>query len=199
MEREKIAVFDFDGTITTRDSLMEFLKFTHGPLRTFWGLFILSPVLVLYKLKVIPNYTAKQILFSWFYRGWDIKKFNAKCNHFIGKVHQIVRPEAMEAIHRYQSDGVKIVVITASPENWVRPWADSINLHEVIGTELAIDSNDRLTGRFLSKNCYGPEKVIRFLEKYPNRSDYILEAYGDSQGDAELLAFADKGYLKRFS
>lgn len=199
MEREKIAVFDFDGTITTRDSLMEFLKFTHGPFRTFWGLFILSPVLVLYELKIVPNDTAKQILFSWFYRGWSIKKFDAKCIDFIDKVHQIVRPEALQAIQQYQTDGVKVVVITASPENWVKPWADAINLHEVIGTKLAINSNDRLTGRFLSKNCYGQEKVNRFLERYPNRADYILEAYGDSQGDAELLAFADKGYLKKFS
>lgn len=198
MEREKIAVFDFDGTITTRDSLMEFLKFTHGLLRTFWGLFILSPVLVLYKLKVIPNYTAKQVLFSWFYRGWSIKKFDAKCSDFVGKIHQIVNPEAIQVIKQYQAEGIKVVVITASPENWVRPWADVIGLHEVIGTQIAVDSNNRLTGRFLSKNCYGQEKVNRFLEKYPNRSDYILEAYGDSRGDEELLAFADKGFLKRF-
>jgi HAD superfamily hydrolase (TIGR01490 family) len=199
MEPEKIAVFDFDGTITARDSLMEFLKFTHGYLRTLWGLFILSPVLILYKLRIIPNYTAKQLLFSWFYRGWSIKKFDVKCSNFIDNIHQMVRPEAMEAIQRYQAEGIKVVVITASPENWVRPWADAVNLHEVIGTKLAVDSNGRLTGRFLSKNCYGPEKVNRFLERYPNRLAYILEAYGDSEGDAELLAFADKGYLKRFS
>lgn len=198
MERKKIAVFDFDGTITNKDSLMAFLKFTQGYAKLGWGLLMLSPVLALYLLKIIPNYKAKQILFSWFYRGWNMEKFNTQCQLFVPVLQPSIRPGALQAIRNYQAQGVKVVIITASAENWVLPWANSNGLTEVIGTQIAVDSKNRITGRFATKNCYGQEKVNRFLEKYPNRFDYILEAYGDSRGDEELLAFADKGFLKKF-
>lgn len=198
MEQKKIAVFDFDGTITNNDSLMEFLKFTHGGIKLYWGFFVLSPVLILYVLKIIPNYTAKQILFTWFYRGWDIGRFNMKCRQFSTVINSAIRPKALQQINDYRAQGIKVVIITASPENWVQPWANANGIGEVIGTQLAVDNRNRLTGRFLSKNCYGQEKVNRFLEKYPYRNSYILEAYGDSHGDKELIAFADKGYLNKF-
>lgn len=198
MEQKKIAVFDFDGTITNKDSLMEFLKFTQGSIKLYWGLFMLSPVLILYLLKIIPNYKAKQILFSWFYRGWDMAKFNTNCRDFIPVLRQTIRPNALQAINNYQLQGITVIVITASVENWVLPWANANGLNEVIGTHIGVDERNRITGKFASKNCYGQEKVNRLLEKYPNRESYILEAYGDSQGDNELLAFADIGYMKVF-
>ena len=198
MEQKKIAVFDFDGTITNNDSLMEFLKFTHSGIKLYWGFFVLSPVLILYVLRIIPNYTAKQILFTWFYRGWDIGRFNIRCQQFSTVINNTIRPNALQQINDYMAQDIKVVIITASPENWVQPWANANGINEVIGTRLAVDSHNRLTGRFLSKNCYGQEKVNRFLEKYPDRNCYILEAYGDSRGDKELLAFADKGYLNKF-
>lgn len=198
MGKNKIAVFDFDGTITHKDSLMEFLKFTQGGIKLYWGLFILSPVLVLYLLRIIPNYTAKQILFSWFYRGWDIGRFNTRCREFSTVINNAIRPKALQQINDYMAQGVTIVVITASPENWVQPWAHANGINEVIGTQIAVDNRNRITGRFLSKNCYGQEKVDRFLQRYPNRGSYILIAYGDSRGDRELIAFADKGYMNVF-
>jgi len=198
MEQKRIAIFDFDGTITGKDSLMAFLKFTQGYLKLCWGLFILSPILVLYVLKIIPNYKAKQILFSWFYRGWGIEKFNSHCRDFIPTLQHIVRPRALQAIQEYQAQGITIVIITASVENWVLPWANTVGISQVIGTQIAVDKQNRVTGRFLSKNCYGQEKVNRFLEKYPDRENYILDAYGDSRGDKELIALADKGEMNAF-
>lgn len=199
MEQKKIAVFDFDGTITDKDSLIEFLKFTQGYVKLGWGLFVLSPVLALYLLKIIPNYKAKQLLFSWFYRGWDIEKFNAKCLDFIPVLNQTIRPAALMAIRNYQAQNIPVIAITASVENWVLPWARANGINEVIGTQIAVDSHNHITGRFSTKNCYGQEKVNRLLEQYPNRNTYVLEAYGDSDGDKELLAFADVGYLRKFN
>ena len=67
----------------------------------------------------------------------------------------------------------------------------------MIATEVA-DENRRLTGKFSGENCYGREKLARFLMKFPERGDYQLYAYGDSQGDKEMLQFADYAYYKRF-
>ena len=61
-------------------------------------------------------------------------------------------------------------------------------------TECIRNKNRKLTGNFSSKNCYGQEKVNRLLEKEPDRTNYILYAYGDSAGDKEIIEFADYGY-----
>jgi phosphoserine phosphatase len=66
-----------------------------------------------------------------------------------------------------------------------------------VGTQIEI-KDGLLTGRFLTKNCYGQEKANRILALYPNRSEYHLTAYGDSRGDKELLAFADESHYKPF-
>lgn len=68
---------------------------------------------------------------------------------------------------------------------------------KVIGTQVEV-RNGRLTGRFLTKNCYGQEKVNRILDYLPDRKTYRLIAYGDSRGDQELLAFADEAHYKPF-
>lgn len=67
-------------------------------------------------------------------------------------------------------------------------------LSNVLGTKIEIDLSGKLTGNFSSKNCYGQEKVNRLLEKEPDRTNYILYAYGDSAGDKEIIEFADYGY-----
>ena len=68
---------------------------------------------------------------------------------------------------------------------------------KVLGTQVEV-SDGRLTGRFLSRNCYGQEKVNRILACYPDRESYHLIAYGDSRGDEQLLAFADEAHFKPF-
>ena len=64
-----------------------------------------------------------------------------------------------------------------------------------IGTKVEVDLDGKLTGRFLTKNCYGPEKVNRLLEIEPDRKNYFLYAYGDSRGDKEMLECADRGIM----
>jgi phosphoserine phosphatase len=56
----------------------------------------------------------------------------------------------------------------------------------------------RLTGRFLTKNCFGKQKVVRLQELYPDRKEMVLTAYGDSRGDKEMLDYANEGYYKPF-
>ena len=67
----------------------------------------------------------------------------------------------------------------------------------MVGTKVEV-RNGRLTGRFLTYNCYGVEKVRRILRIYPNPDDYEFIALGDSRGDREMLAFADERYYKPF-
>lgn len=195
----RIAVFDFDGTITRRDTLTGFLQFTHG-WRFYAGFALLLPVLVLYKLGLVRNCTAKRIVFSLFFKGWSAERFDKACHEFILRIE--TRPAALAAIRKHLQQGDTVVIVSASIENWVRPWAETNGIGTVLGTRIEIDAQGRITGRFLTPNCYGTEKVNRLEQRFPelihNRGSICVTAYGDSRGDRELLAFADRGYYKTF-
>jgi HAD superfamily phosphoserine phosphatase-like hydrolase len=105
-----------------------------------------------------------------------------------------LRPLAIDTIKKARSEGVEVLIVSASIDNWVQPFFPDV---KVIGTQVEV-RDGRLTGRFLTKNCYGQEKVNRLLELYPDRREYHLIAYGDSKGDKEMLTFADESYYKPF-
>lgn len=107
--------------------------------------------------------------------------------------------DAVKQIKQHLYRGDEIVVISASIDNWVKPFAESLGINQVLGTQLELSGTGHLTGRFATANCYGEEKVKRLLQLYPDRTQYRLVVYGDSRGDKELLAFSDESYYKQFN
>ena len=193
-----IAFFDFDGTITTHDSLIGFIRFVFGDIKFLAGLAILSPMLMLYKLKLIPNYQAKQMMLSYFFKGMHQKQFeNTAYNYSINEIPKIVRSQAMEKIKWHQDQGDHIVVVSASIECWLKAWCAE-NSFDLIATILKFE-NEIITGKLLTKNCYGIEKVNRIKDKYDLQQYDSIFAYGDSQGDTEMLQLATISYYKYFN
>lgn len=195
----RIYAFDFDGTLTTKDTLIEFIRFAKGSRQMLFGFLLFSPLLILMKLCLYPNWKAKQKMFSYFFKGMNVDDFNALCRSFAQQNVQLLRPKGKEKIRMILEDEQAIVlVISASIDNWVRPFFDEIDKKVlVLGTQVEIKEN-YLTGCFTTKNCYGVEKVNRLRVLYPHREDYNLIAFGDSKGDKELLAYADEAYYKPF-
>jgi len=198
MTRETIAVFDFDGTITRKDTLLEFIKFSKGERQFYFVFLLFSPLIVVMKLKLYPNWKAKQKLFSYLYKGVSIEQFNEWSNKFSAEIDKIILPKAMETIKLHKENNDKIVVVSASVENWLKPWAKKNGIETVLATKIETGKNGLLTGQFLTKNCYGQEKVNRLLEVFPDRKKFKFIAYGDSRGDRELIDFADEGYYNKF-
>jgi len=197
MSANKLAIFDFDGTITTRDTLLEFIRFYCGNIRFLTGFFLTSPVIILSKLKIIPNWRAKEIVLTWFFKNEDIERFNAKGRTFaLEYVPALIRPKATEEIARYQQSGYRIIVVSASAENWVKPWCDHIGV-ECIATKLELNQH-RLTGKIAGKNCYGPEKVTRIMEQLDPKDYGHIVVYGDSAGDREMLLLGTEKFYKPF-
>jgi HAD superfamily hydrolase (TIGR01490 family) len=194
---KKLALFDFDGTITTDDSLIKFIRFVVGDIKTAWGMLLLSPVLITYKLKLIPNYKAKQWMLSYFFKGMNKQEFLKVAEEYSLKhIDTILRPKAMENIAWHKEQGHKVVVVSASIECWLKPWCDKNGL-DLIATKIEI-KDGLITGKFLSKNCYGVEKANRVQEAYDlSEYDHIC-AYGDSRGDKELMELADMACYKPF-
>lgn len=195
---KKVYAFDFDGTLTTKDTLLEFIRFTRGNTAFLFGFLLFSPLLVLMKLKLYPNWKTKQRVFSWFFKGMLIDDFNHLCTEFALYNKQLLRPKGMKAIKKAIEEDSQVVIISASIDNWVRPFFDEMgNNIIVVGTKIEV-SNNYLTGKFITNNCYGVEKVRRLQALFPQRETYTLIAFGDSRGDKELLAYANQGFYKPF-
>lgn len=195
---KKVYAFDFDGTLTTKDTLLEFIRFTRGNTAFLFGCLLFSPLLVLMKLKLYPNWKAKQRVFSWFFKGMLIDDFNHLCTEFAFHNKQLLRPKGVKTIKKAIEEGTQVVIISASIDNWVCPFFDEMdNNIIVVGTKIEV-LNNRLTGKFITNNCYGAEKVRRLQALFPQRETYTLIAFGDSRGDKELLAYADQGFYKPF-
>ncbi len=199
--KKKIYCFDFDGTLTTSDTLLEFIKYAKGTSRFLMVFLKYSPLLVLMKLHLYPNWKAKQQIFAHLFAGMRIEKFDALCRGFAEESQHLLRPKGIILMHEALVAGAQVFIVSASIDNWVRPFFDIRNLKgvQVLGTQIEVEDG-KLTGNFKSNNCYGKEKVHRIAEalKPFERSEYEIEAFGDSRGDKEMLAFADKGHFKPF-
>lgn len=62
--KKKIYCFDFDRTLTTSDTLLEFIRYAKGTGRFLMVFLMYSPLLVLMKLHLFPNWKAKQLIFA---------------------------------------------------------------------------------------------------------------------------------------
>lgn len=212
-EKERIYCFDFDGTLTTKDTLLEIIRYKAGTWRLLWGFLLYSPILVLMKLHLYPNWKAKQLIFTHFFGGMSTRAFNLLCQDFATERSNLLRPDMIALVGRAVEDKKKVFIVSASIDNWVRPFFDFQNLDsvEVLGTQIEV-VDGKVTGRFQTNNCYGEEKVHRICEALIqtiengkgastlsfDRTQYDIEAFGDSRGDKEMLAFADKGHYKPF-
>ena len=193
-----VAVFDFDGTLTRRDSLFPFLRMAVGPLRYWWGLVVLGPILMGYYLGLVPNWRAKEVVLTHFLAGLPEEQLQKLGQRFaIQKIPKLLRPEALQRLSWHQEQGHRSVLLSASLEAYLAPWAQTMGFNQVIGTQLAVQSG-LITGRILGKNCYGREKVERLTTLLEDLSSYCLYAYGDSKGDQELLDCVHYPYYKTF-
>jgi phosphatidylglycerophosphatase C len=195
--KKGIAFFDFDGTITTKDTLLEFIRFTRGSLRFCIGFLWNSPYLVAYKIKLISNQRAKEKILEFFFKNTPAGVFQKQCELFAGRVlPKLIRPKALEQIEELKKAGCVVVIVSASPENWIKNWSDQ-NQVELIASQLEI-TDGKLTGKIAGKNCHGPEKVRRIMEKYAMEDYDEIYAYGDTSGDLPMLELATRQFYKPF-
>jgi phosphatidylglycerophosphatase C len=195
--KKRIAFFDFDGTITTEDSLLSFIFFRYGKLRTVLGLLTVSPFYAAYLMKLIPAQKAKEKVLSRFLRNESVEKFDIACNQFAKNfLPTIERQKALKEIKTLQEMGTEVVIISASPDNWLMPWCKQIGV-SLICTKLET-KNGKLTGRIEGKNCRGKEKVRRILASYNLQEYDEVYAYGDTKGDKPMLGLATFAFYQPF-
>lgn len=197
MSKPIIVFCDFDGTITTKDSFAEFIKFYKSPFYFYCGLVLLSPILILFKLRIISNQTAKEFLTKFYFGKENLDEFIKKATYFsLHKIDKIIIPKAINTLHEHKKNGATIVIVSASFSLYLSDWCKK-NDFELLATELEI-IDDKITGKFKGKNCYGEEKLKRIRLNY-DLSNYEVHAYGDTKGDLPMLSIAQKSFYRVFN
>lgn len=195
--KKAIAFFDFDGTITNKDTLLEIVKYCKGRTGLYTGFLKLSPWLAALKLKLISNQFVKEKFLTHFFKNTPIDLFQQECDVFAETIiPRLIRPEAIKKINEFKRHNIPVVIVSASPENWIAPWCRKNNL-QCIATLLEV-KHGHITGKIQGENCYGAEKVKRIKAIF-NLPEYEeIFCFGDTKGDKPMLALATSAYYKPF-
>jgi len=190
LEDRPIVAFDFDGTLTVRDSYTAFLKWRAGPKRYAAGMVRLVPAALAY-LVHRDRGRIKAAATREYLRGVARETLEADARRFAEQFSRsLLRPDALATWKRWRGEPVRLVIVSASPELVVAPFARGLGADALLGTRLAFDAQDRITGAFEGPNCRGPEKIVRLKAAFGD--DFQLKAaYGDTGGDREMLAAAE--------
>lgn len=190
-----VAAFDFDGTLTYRDSLLPFAIFTRGKLSSTFRVTLELPRLLGFALRIVPRQKAKEGLLRRFFGGEHIETLRKWGHEFAYKgLPFLLRPEAMERYYWHKQQGHRCIIVSASVDIYLSPWAYSVGFQDVLSSRLAVTPDNIATGKLEGLNCWGPEKVRRLEGLLGPKSGYTLYAYGDSRGDREMLSIADHAY-----
>jgi phosphatidylglycerophosphatase C len=189
-----IVAFDFDGTLTTHDSFTAFLRWKAQPLGYALGLVRLLPHIVAYGVHRDRG-RLKAAAAAVFLRGMTQEALAKQAEAFAMRFAQsMLRPDAVQAWRNWRAQGAFVVIVTASPEITIAPFARGLGADALIGTRLALDAAGRVTGKLDGRNCRGPEKVARLKQAF-GQDMRLAAAYGDTSGDRDMIAIAEtKGY-----
>ncbi|CAN7156281.1 HAD-IB family hydrolase [Brevundimonas sp. LjRoot202] len=195
---QAIVAFDFDGTLTIRDSFTEFLRWRAGAGGWALGLVRMAPAVATYA-RDRDRGRIKAASVREFLKGVPRAQLEQDADAFAGQVWPgFMRYDALAVWKEWGAKGAHRVIVTASPETTVAPFARRLGAEALLGTPLLFDGDDRVTGAFASPNCRGEEKVRRLRAVY-GEDVRLAAAYGDTSGDTEMLAIADAPGFRVFT
>ena len=191
----RAALFDFDGTLCPGDSIVPWLRFCirEGaapawqwlPATSGWLRQLLRPGQVI---------SAKESTLS-FIRGKTPESFAPLASRFMTEsVAPRIPAAARKLVEELRSAGLKIVVISASPDLYMRCLPEVLPVDCLIATTCETDRQGLYTGRITS-NCRGEEKAVRWQAWNRDRGWQAAQAYGDSIRDLPMLSLAETPWL----
>jgi phosphatidylglycerophosphatase C len=196
--RASVAVFDFDGTITRRDSTTAFCLAATPAWRLVPKVALRLPQLAGYRLGLVARTQIKESLMTALFRGVEEGELRRRAATWaIRELPGLVRPAALDRLRWHMSRGHRVVLASAALEVFLAPWARAVGIRDVLATRLEV-IDGRLTGRLEGANVYGAEKVERLRALLGDLDAFELFAYGDSRGDRELLAVAQHAVYRPF-
>lgn len=192
-----LVLFDFDGTITTKDTLFELIKYHKGNNSFYMGMMRHFAELALHKTGFIASQPMKEKVMTHFWENTSEEEFGKICASFASTVlPRLLREQAINTIKEYKAKGFDMAVVSASCEDWVKPFCDKYSL--VCLSSILKKKDGKLTGKLEGLNCNGEEKVNRVKAFFDTGSYDSIIAYGDTKGDKPMLQFATEAHYKPF-
>lgn len=191
-----LALFDFDGTITRHDSFVTFLRFALSRRRMFFGKLVLAPLILGYRLGVIPASRVRTAIAWVGFQGARAERVHDAGERFVKeRIPQFLRDNAMARLTWHKKRGDRVVVVSAALDIYLAKWCEHHGV-EWICTELE-EKQGKLTGRQLGGgDCSGEEKRRRILRRYKVNEYKTIYAYGDTHEDGPMLALADEKFFR---
>lgn len=190
-----VAAFDFDGTLSSRDNFLRFVKLVAGTADTAKAMAAAAPTLLASRHDKAQRDVAKAIVLRQTMRGHTdayVRDLGARFARQVVGRH--LHPEVQARLTAHRAAGHELVIVSASLTAYLEPAAELLGIGTVLATDLEVDPDGRLTGEIVGANVRGPEKARR-LDAWLDGGAATVYAYGDSHGDAELLARADHPVL----
>ncbi len=193
---KKLYLFDFDGTLTDKDTMFLFLKF-YNPSKYRMMYIKHLPLFVLLKVNLLQAENVKKSFIASILKGESKERINKKAEQFFQKYYpKIFRENALSFIHNIDREKTTCYIVTASLGIWVKPFSERFQMN-LISTEAEF-KDGYFTGNFVGKNCNGKEKVRRISKAIEGKKFDKIIAFGDSAGDKEMLAFANESFYRFF-
>lgn len=194
-----IAVFDFDHTLINRDSLLPFLRHYFGLKRFLMNFIILVPSFILFLLGGRSRQDIKECILKNFFKGISYDDVEKEGKEYAEKILDVfLKTKIIQKFQWHKRQGHCCIIVSASPEFYVIPWGKRQGFDRVIASKLELDADRKITGRLNGINCWGDEKLRRFLQEFPRGSWDELYVYGDSQGDQALLKCATHPFYRSY-
>jgi len=193
---KKLYCFDFDGTLTYKDTMFMYLKF-YNPAKFHIQFLKHVPLFILLKLKLAQTEKVKKSFIGSILKGQSQEKIEKKSKQFFEQHYpKIVRDNALDFINNIDRNNTHSLLVTASLDIWAKPFADAFQM-QLISTRAEF-KNGIFTGNFIGKNCNGKEKLERIKEEINNKKYDKIIAFGDTSGDKPMLKWANEGHYQFF-
>lgn len=193
---KKLYCFDFDGTLTYKDTMFMYLKF-YDPTKFRLQFLKHVPLFVLLKFKLAETEKVKKSFIGSILKGQTQEKIEKKSKQFFEEYYpQIIRENALDFIQNINRDNTKSLLVTASLDIWTKPFADAFKM-ELVATKAEFQ-NGIFTGNFIGKNCNGKEKLVRIKAEINDVKYDKTIAFGDTSGDKPMLKWANEGHYQFF-
>ncbi|MGF1909366.1 HAD-IB family hydrolase [Vibrio kasasachensis] len=190
-----LALFDFDGTITNQDAYTAFLFFATPRPRMIVGCVAVSPVILFYKIGLLPASKTRPILSKVAFWRRNTQQVESKAQQFVSEyLPKVMRTNALEKIEWHKQRGDEIYVVSASLSPYLDIWCQQQGI-KVVCSRLS-QHNQRYTGHYLKGDC-SLENKVRLLKEQLDISQYSkIYAYGDTYEDLPMLDIADEKYYR---
>lgn len=189
-----LAIFDFDGTLTTSDSFLPLLL-SYGMRHRKTVVPRIIPELALYGVKLVSARTSKERLLKCFLAGEPLAKIRSHLmSHTLPWLKNHLNPATISLLRIHQMLGHRVIVVSASPSIYVPDLALSLGVNEVVCTRVSIQ-DEVCQGDIISDNCKGDVKVAMLKDYLQDELPTETWSYGDSLSDLPIINWAKNGAL----